>query len=727
MSIPPKVTSSAIDEYLERLERDPVAGPILRSGDRLRLYEWLRGRQEDTTDPQERRLLAVLLRERRRFLVVLHERPRVHSVLGTGTRLLGAEDPQPRDESSIVTLYLSVLYLPVLPLAQYLARTVGMGQREILGQVPLAPRLRWWRRGLVVITLAATFLAVLSLRIDSHYREIRFVNGLDIPVRVSLGRANVFFVAAQGRVPRRLGRGVYPVTVFTRDGEILDKDSIQIPEQADTLIYNILGAAPLYAEQLTPPSPSGTSAPPPTSASPPVEQYAGQRLIARQAIDYLFETPPEGAGGAHQRGPAVWHLDVAPGGWPTALQVLAADRLAEAAALAERIYRAEPSFEPAMQYASYFIGEARGPEALLGFAREVVAKHPDSVEAHRVYQQAMLLAGRHAECLAEYRALHERKPDSPMMGYLRARIERPAEALPLIGDLVKRFPEDPNLRRALAALLLGQRQFVEAVPHFMKYKALAPQDRRPVLEPLARALVATGRAAEAAQEVRQFIDEQATGDPELSVLYARVARLAGDEAPLPPDHYFGATSDAHRYPSHLWYTCLVEGQAAPPEALSAVVDTRLRALLALECTAWHDLDRALETVRKAPIELVNQLDSSVVLLFAGELGRRGDIQSAGRLLDHLTDLSIDRATLKARVLTSGSAVDPDDLDLEYQAALALIAGRRATSPAERARLYQAARRDDILRGSVTLALEHWPPPDAESPRSAGRTGSVPSR
>lgn len=712
MSTPPqvKVTSSAIDEYLERLERDPVAGPILRSGDRLRLYEWLRGRQENTTDPRERQLLAALLTERHRFLVVLeeHERPRVRSVLGTGTRFLGAEDPQPRDDSAIVTLYWSVLYLPVLPLSQYLARTVALGRREILGQVPLAPRLRWWRRGLVVITLAATFLAMLSLRLDPHYREVRFVNGLDIPVRVSLGRANVFFVAAQGRVPRRLGRGVYPVTVYTRDGMILDKDSIQIPEQADTLVYNILGAAPLYAEQLAVPGGPGGSAAPARSAPLPVEQFAGQRFIARQGIDYLFETPPEDLVGTREKGGGVWHLDMASGGWPTALQVLAADRLAEAAALAERIYRAEPSFEPAMQYASYFIGEARGSEALLGFAHEVVAKHPDSVEAHRVYQQAMLLAGRHAECLAEYRARHEREPDSPMMGYLRARIERPAEALPLLGDLVKRFPEDPNLRRALAALLLEQRQFAEALPHFVKYKALAPQDRRPVLEPLARALVATGRATEAAQEVRQFIDEQAMGDPELSVLYARVARLAGDEAPLPPDHYFGGAGDAHRYPSRLWLTCLVEGQTASPEALSTVGDARLRALLELECTAWQDLDRALEMVRKASVELVSQLDSSVVLLLAGELGRRGEVQAAGRLLDHLTDLSIDRAALKAHVLAVGKAVDPDDLDLEYQAALALIAGRRATIPAERARLYQAARRDDILRGPVTLALEHWP-------------------
>ncbi|HEX2571477.1 MAG TPA: tetratricopeptide repeat protein [Polyangia bacterium] len=707
MSIPPKVTSSAIDEYLERLERDPVAGPILRSGDRLRLYEWLRGRQESATDRQERRLLAALLAERRRFLVVLPKRPRARSVLGTGIRFLGAEDPEARDQSAIVTLYLSVLYLPLLPLSQYLARTAALGQREILGKVPLAPRLRWWQRGLIVIALAATSLAVVSSRVSSQ--AVRFVNGLDIPVRVSLGRGNEFFVAAQGRVPRPLARGSYPVTVSTREGVVVDQDTIEIPAQAGAIVYNILGAAPLYAERLVPPAAPGATAAS-TSAPPVVEQYAGQRFITRPGAGYLFEAPPEEVAGPRAGERRGWHLDVAPGGWPTTLQVLAADRLPEAAALAERIYRAEPSFEPAMQYASYFIGEARGPEALLEFARGVVAQHPDSVEAHRVYQQAMLLVGRHAECLAEYRAAHARTPDSSMMGYLRGRLERPAEALPLLGDLVKRFPEDPNLRRALAALLLEQRQFAEALPHFMKYQALAPQDRRPVLEPLARALVATGRAAEAAREVRQFIDDQAVGDPELSVLYARVARLAGDEAPLPPDHYFGDAGDARRYPNRLWFTCLVEGQAASPEALSSVGDARLRALLDLECAAWRDLDRALAMVRKAPTELVNQLDSSVVLLLAGELARRGDMQAAGRLLDHLTDLSLDRAALKAHVVASGKPVDPDDLDLEYQAALALIAGRRVASPAERARLYQAARRDDILRGPVTLALEHWPLP-----------------
>ena len=50
---------------------------------------------------------------------------------------------------------------------------------------------------------------------------------------------------------RRFAAGEYPLRVQAADGRVLDEDRIKVPGGYDLVAYNILGAAPLYKENVT--------------------------------------------------------------------------------------------------------------------------------------------------------------------------------------------------------------------------------------------------------------------------------------------------------------------------------------------------------------------------------------------------------------------------------------------------------------------------------------------
>ena len=97
-----------------------------------------------------------LIRKRRYFGVPLSGPPVLgRTVYGSGLRLYGAAEME-KDGGHIATRYVTVLFVPLLPLASYLVRTE---QRMIrfIARVPLA----WWQacwNGLVVLALVLVVL-----------------------------------------------------------------------------------------------------------------------------------------------------------------------------------------------------------------------------------------------------------------------------------------------------------------------------------------------------------------------------------------------------------------------------------------------------------------------------------------------------------------------------------------------------------------------------------------
>jgi hypothetical protein len=83
--------------------------------------------------------------------------PLLWSVLGTGTKLYGRSNKDPRDGSYITTLYLTVLSIPLLPISSYRVVRSGRGPLKFLSGVELSSTSRW-HFGLV--TAAVLFLLI---------------------------------------------------------------------------------------------------------------------------------------------------------------------------------------------------------------------------------------------------------------------------------------------------------------------------------------------------------------------------------------------------------------------------------------------------------------------------------------------------------------------------------------------------------------------------------------
>jgi hypothetical protein len=85
---------------------------------------------------------------------------------GVGNALHAFEKIGPVPELAVATLYLDVLWIPVVPRARYLVRTLEAGHYEFLGKLPLTKDQRQWNLLLlklaVVSTLAIGLLYVLT-------------------------------------------------------------------------------------------------------------------------------------------------------------------------------------------------------------------------------------------------------------------------------------------------------------------------------------------------------------------------------------------------------------------------------------------------------------------------------------------------------------------------------------------------------------------------------------
>ncbi len=96
----------------------------------------------------------------------------------------------------------------------------------------------------------------------------------------------------------------------------------------------------------------------------------------------------------------------------------------------------------------------KGGEAAQAFS-PLRSDSPDSLEAHRGYQDAMRAAGKAVEMVAEYKARKDSRPTSAMEVYLygRAVIDKPEEARPLLEEAMRLDPTFPWPAIALARVM----------------------------------------------------------------------------------------------------------------------------------------------------------------------------------------------------------------------------------------------------------------------------------
>ncbi|HEY3357669.1 MAG TPA: hypothetical protein VGQ83_30735 [Polyangia bacterium] len=122
--------------------------------------------------------------------------------------------------------------------------------------------------------------------------------------------------------------------------------------------------------------------------------------------------------------------------------------------------------------------------------------------------------------------------------------------------------------------------------------------------------------------------------------------------------------------------------------------------------APRDPRQALPLAAAARLGVVAHLPLVTRALLATELARTGGVAAAHRLLD---------AEPQLRRIADALIEPPWDLssvdaDLDLRAVVTFARARRDSAPERRARLYEDARRRDVLKADVSTAVFAWPPP-----------------
>jgi tetratricopeptide (TPR) repeat protein len=710
--------------FIARLLKEPDIFDALGKRRFHRAYELFLQRRAKAQSKEERDAIDGVLSNRRSFLEPLNGAPGMFTFNGIGTRLYGNAEYDPRDGTSIGTLYFVLLFLPVFPLAEYLVRPASSGgwraAYTFFGRVPTSRMHRLWRwlalagsAAAIVLTIA---VSAIGSWVSSRGSTVHVVNDLDIAVNARVG-TQTFALAPHAETSDRIAKGSYHVVVTNTAGAVLEEQDIDVPGGVDVVVYDVLGASPLYLDDVVYSQYSS-----PTATQPAPELFTGNRFVTRDGVDYVFVDPPKSLT-LDSRGSDVTkrHFGRVPGGWQVAVTAgLASGKRAEAIDVAERVALAQPDYVHALELAASLMMMSAGDAArLLALSEKLVAAHPDEVEPHRYRQTALELLGRSDECLAIYRKMRDERPDSSLAGYLDARVEPLDLAVPLYASLAARFPDDAYIARGYGYVLFVTARYADAIDPYVRAEKLDPSRASWIVSEHARSLVATGHADEA----RTLVANVATAagkdlDIQVALLYARLARLDGrvrdgdtadrfltamyDHEPVPLDARVAFEMRAFDF---------TRAENAPPPQLK---EATMRAAYDITLAAMTRPARAIELAAAADKPVLNQLPTQTIVLLAAEMARLGDAGSAKKLLDVTATTVHGYAALVASIQAGAGAPAalPDVVELDPELRAAIFAVRARAQPAGKARdaLNERARAEDILRGVAYTATTAWPAP-----------------
>lgn len=702
--MPELPTPPSADERLKQLRREKLK-PFLHDVEIARAHEAdqphalyrLLLQKRKTASLADRPLIDELLANRRLFGAPLKKPPTMHTINGCGTSLYGKAEPDPADGTHIGTLFIVGVFAPLFPLASYLVLPAEKSGWYFLRKVPLNPKMRRWRQLTAAgMALAACVIAGLVYHAQT-FTKVQLVNVLDVPVQVALDQASPVTVG-----PGKIGalhevhRGRHHLTTRTVAGQVIEELDVDVPASQDVVVYNVLGAAPLFARGLIY-YPKDKVPPAADNEKQEFQHYCGQRFIVRDHVRWVFRENEQTIDLKSNR-EVHWRFALDTGGWRKTVRVLEGERnVAAATALATKIARLEPDNELAVNFGLAYAAATQSNVAALALARELTALAPQSLPAHRGLQNLLADAGQQTECREQYRQLHAAHPDSPFYSYLHARTELPEAAAKLYPPLIERSPNDAYLRRGYAHTLFQLRRFAESLPHFEKFAALDPAGQDVLLDEHARALVALNRRADAIQLVGDRLHARAKTDgleTWFVLLYARLAALDPAAANRrPPEHYFEQlfAEKPLSTEARLWYA----SQVAPSQITDSLLAGTTNPPLRVAATIARDLagnpTAALKLAGSLEPKQFARLPSAALVILAGSAVQGGDKPLAENLLAAVQ--TSHGPVLKSAILTGTDSPELADLDLEMQAALSFVRGETAK-----------ARADDLLQGPVTRAV-----------------------
>jgi tetratricopeptide (TPR) repeat protein len=691
---------------LERFSTEPSIAAAISRGDGFALMSALRERRAARRGPGEERALDAILARRRLFTAPVGSAPALFTFNGIGSRIYGRSDPAP-DGSYVGTLFFTLLYLPIWPIAQYLVASEG-SRYLFLGKVPLSATLKVWRVAVLALTVALVGAAGYGSWSGGRTARVHLLNGLDVPVVVEAPGVRVELPPTEGHRAVVLPTGRGHLRSRTTDGRLLEELDVEIPARTPLVAYSVLGTAPLVIEGIF----YGPAAAARTTRTR-VDVYAGRSFTAERSVSWVFEAAPQKLQ-VREQGEIRTRAWAPQGGWRAAIGMLEHERRdKDAARLARAVLEATPRAEGVLDRALAAAHRAGGSAEALAVAERAVSLAPDDVDAHRARQEYLRALGRAEDARRIYRALEAHDPGSPLAVYLRARIEDGAQNERLFAAALRRFPDDPNILRAVAwgHHVAGRPR--EAIRVWDRLEKVQPAAADPLHGQRAVDLVAAGRGAEAARFLAARLDAKGSDLPG-ALLYARVARLAA-KPPRPPRYYLDALTSPLDPGTAAYVRTLVASTLgdAPPSAkeLSAIEDEDARAAALLIHDAVEVPGAAVKSLARASRRVADQVDPTLRLLLGAEAART----DPGLVAPIVADVGFRPALadLVARFVRGEEPFELSNLEPDQRAALLLGRARALEAAGRDARaVYAEVRRREVVPGPVSVALARWPRPGA---------------
>lgn len=648
----------------------------------------------------QRREADALLGNRRLFLEPLAGRAPVMSTLnGIGTTIYGREE-QGDDGAYVTTLFFVVFFVPVIPLGAYLVADAGGRSYRFFGKAPLGSFSYLWGMLLLLAASGAAVFGMGSALWASRHATLYVVDGLPVPVVATIGDARIE-VAAESQGSLVLGTGSHVVTITTLDGRTLETGTLEARAGEDVLAWNVLGAAPLYREDVI----YGSSLYQPTEPPEP-ELACGRTDVHWSSVDYAFVDPPssiqlDSRYGTETRS----HAEVAPGGYRLCAALLASRRqYAESVALITHVAGALGPTDGATvsMLAELAVRLGASIEDVLPMLRTARDGAPGDVDAQRAYQDAMVALGRRDEVRAEYEARASADPGSADAAYLAVRLAT-GDSLEAVHALADRFPSHGYLQRAYGYGLYDAHRCDDALAVWAGPGAGGPGADTMALG-RAECLVHVGRAGEAAA----LLEEMARRVPEsaepLAPAYAAAARAGGADDPGLVLSLADFTDD----PGGRLRARIASGLAVDHDELAGLEGVD-RDLAEIYWVASGDPDRALSLAGSLPLPAVRRLPEPLFVLLYGEALRRDPSSATAASLAAASPLGpAPLGAIRTFVTTGAEGVELRELYPDVRAAAWLVRSRAAGSAEERARMVDRVAEDDLLGGWAARATTGWP-------------------
>jgi tetratricopeptide (TPR) repeat protein len=671
---------------LEALAGDARLARALESGNPHRVYRALWWGRLMGKFKEHKELVNSLLANRRLFLKPIKGAPTMYTLNGVGARVYGSDDRDPSDGTYIGTHFITFVFLPIFPLAQYLCTSSG-NQYQFFGSVPFGSLVYLWRQLLgVVIALGIAITALTSFE-SARNNDVTIANGLDYPVEVSIA-GNKVMVGPDSYEIERCKVGDHQVVVTGPGGETVEEGELSLRGGPDVVVWNVRGAAYLY-EQRIPYTANDSVA----VEVPDAEVFCGQQAIVRDRVSFPFREPARSVSLSTGQNVA-WrtHFNFIPGGWRACSSHLShSGKIAEGIALAESQINLDDPED--LNLVQMLISNAQGKAAAIEWIEQRLAEH-DGVELHRVRQDLYSCESRYDELRSIYQDYYEQHPGSADASYLLIRTLRRRDALARLREARQRWPDHTYLLRSQAWHLHGNRQFEQSLP---LWTALAEHEAG-YSDSLAEALVGLGRT----EEALALFEAQAPASFDEAVARAHVALLSGKKPE--PAALRQAFSDPET--ARAFFFARVSGEL-PPGLLNRIKDPVARAAVEITSKLHTDGNAAIELLRQAPEGAEGWLDLVSLLLLLGEAMHANDTGQIERIEATIPGYVY---TVAAVRICHGSA-DQEDFEsvpLQYIAAAQLAASQRpGISGRQAQKLRQEARYNDVLSTMVSHALDSW--------------------